>query len=58
MPATETQDRSDRIRTYSFPQARLTDHLINLTLYKQLQIMAADLQDVVDALKAYEAAEQ
>jgi peptide chain release factor 1 len=51
-------DRSDRIRTYNFPQGRLTDHRINLTLYKLLQIMEGDLQDVVDALQAYEAAEQ
>ncbi|MDD5444418.1 MAG: peptide chain release factor 1 [Pseudomonas fluorescens] len=51
-------DRSDRIRTYNFPQGRLTDHRINLTLYKLLQIMEGDMQDVVDALQAYEAAEQ
>ena len=53
-----TGDRSDRIRTYNFPQGRLTDHRINLTLYKLLQIMEGDLQDVVDALQAFEAAEQ
>jgi peptide chain release factor 1 len=53
-----TGDRSDRIRTYNFPQGRLTDHRINLTLYKLLAIMEGDLQDVVDALQAYEAAEQ
>jgi peptide chain release factor 1 len=51
-------DRSDRIRTYNFPQGRLTDHRINLTLYKLLTIMEGDLDDVVDALQAYEAAEQ
>jgi peptide chain release factor 1 len=51
-------DRSDRIRTYNFPQGRLTDHRINLTLYKLLQIMEGDLQDVVQALQAYESAEQ
>jgi peptide chain release factor 1 len=51
-------DRSDRIRTYNFPQGRLTDHRINLTLYKLLSIMEGDLKDVVDALQAYEAAEQ
>ncbi|MES2952886.1 MAG: peptide chain release factor 1 [Pseudomonadota bacterium] len=51
-------DRSDRIRTYNFPQGRLTDHRINLTLYKLLQIMEGDLEDVVQALQAYEAAEQ
>jgi peptide chain release factor 1 len=51
-------DRSDRIRTYNFPQGRLTDHRINLTLYKLLYIMEGDLEDVVQALQAYEAAEQ
>ena len=51
-------DRSDRIRTYNFPQGRLTDHRINLTLYKLLAIMEGDLDDVVHALQAYEAAEQ
>ena len=51
-------DRSDRIRTYNFPQGRLTDHRINLTLYKLLTIMEGDLDDVVHALQAYEAAEQ
>ena len=53
-----TGDRSDRIRTYNFPQGRLTDHRINLTLYKLLYIMEGDLIDVVQALQAYEAAEQ
>jgi peptide chain release factor 1 len=51
-------DRSDRIRTYNFPQGRFTDHRINLTLYKLLAIMEGDLGDVVEALQAYEAAEQ
>ena len=51
-------DRSDRIRTYNFPQGRLTDHRINLTLYKLLAIMEGDLEDVVQALQAYEAAQQ
>ena len=51
-------DRSDRIRTYNFPQGRLSDHRINLTLYKLLTIMEGDLDDVVHALQAYEAAEQ
>jgi peptide chain release factor 1 len=53
-----TGDRSDRIRTYNFPQGRLTDHRINLTLYKLLYIMEGDLIDVVHALQAYEAAQQ
>ena len=51
-------DRSDRIRTYNFPQGRLTDHRINLTLYKLQQIMDGDLQDVMQALQVARAAEQ
>ena len=51
-------DRSDRIRTYNFPQGRFTDHRINLTLYKLLGIMEGDLGDVIEALQAYEAAQQ
>ena len=51
-------DRSDRIRTYNFPQGRLTDHRINLTLYKLGQIMDGDLADVIAALVSARAAEQ
>jgi peptide chain release factor 1 len=51
-------DRSDRIRTYNFPQGRLTDHRINLTLYKLQFIMEGDLDDVVAALQAAREAEQ
>ena len=51
-------DRSDRIRTYNFPQGRLTDHRINLTLYKLSMIMEGDLDDVVHALQAAQSAEQ
>jgi peptide chain release factor 1 len=51
-------DRSDRIRTYNFPQGRLTDHRINLTLYKLGQIMDGDLDDVIQGLLAAQAAEQ
>jgi len=51
-------DRSDRIRTYNFPQGRLTDHRINLTLYKLPFIMEGELQEVVDALQAAREAEQ
>ena len=50
-------DRSDRIRTYNFPQGRLTDHRINLTLYKLLSIMEGDLDDVVTALQVARGAE-
>jgi len=45
-------DRSERIRTYNFPQGRMTDHRINLTLYKLDQVMAGDLDEVIDALIA------
>ncbi|MFC0281826.1 peptide chain release factor 1 [Falsigemmobacter intermedius] len=45
-------DRSERIRTYNFPQGRLTDHRINLTLYKLDQVMQGDLGEVIDALVA------
>jgi peptide chain release factor 1 len=45
-----TGDRSERIRTYNFPQGRLTDHRINLTLYKLPDIMEGDLSPVIDAL--------
>jgi peptide chain release factor 1 len=51
-------DRSDRIRTYNFPQGRLTDHRINLTLYKLAAIMEGDLAEVVTALRAAREAEQ
>ncbi|MBV8470032.1 MAG: peptide chain release factor 1 [Burkholderiaceae bacterium] len=53
-----TGDRSDRIRTYNFPQGRLTDHRINLTLYKLDSIMNGDLGDVVLGLQQAQAAEQ
>jgi peptide chain release factor 1 len=49
-------DRSERIRTYNFPQGRMTDHRINLTLYALAQIMAGDLTEVVDALVAHDQA--
>ncbi|MDO6483784.1 peptide chain release factor 1 [Shimia thalassica] len=45
-------DRSERIRTYNFPQGRMTDHRINLTLYKLDAIMGGDLDEIVDALTA------
>ena len=51
-------DRSGRIRTYNFPQGRVTDHRINLTLYKIERIMDGELDDVVDALRAEHQAEQ
>lgn len=51
-------DRSERIRTYNFPQGRLTDHRINLTLYKLDDIIEGDLDDVLGALLAEHQAEQ
>lgn len=45
-------DRSERIRTYNFPQGRMTDHRINLTLYKLDAVMTGDLDEIVDALTA------
>ena len=51
-------DRSERIRTYNFPQGRMTDHRINLTLYSLSQIMAGDLNAVVEALVAHDQAEK
>ncbi len=51
-------DRSQRIRTYNFPQNRLTDHRINLTLYKLDSIIAGNLSPVIDALMEYERQEQ
>jgi len=51
-------DRSDRIRTYNYPQGRLTDHRINLTLYRLQAILDGDLDEVTDALQAASAAEQ
>ncbi len=51
-------DRSQRIRTYNFPQNRLTDHRINLTLYKLDSIIAGNLGPVIDALMEYERQEQ
>ena len=50
-------DRSERIRTYNFPQGRVTDHRINLTLYKIEQIMDGDLDDLVGALMSEHQAE-
>jgi peptide chain release factor 1 len=43
-------DRSERIRTYNFPQGRVTDHRINLTLYKLDRIMEGDLDELISAL--------
>jgi peptide chain release factor 1 len=53
-----TGDRSDRIRTYNFPQGRVTDHRINLTLHKLAMVMAGDMDDLIDGLLAAQAQEQ
>ena len=49
-------DRSERIRTYNFPQGRMTDHRINLTLYALDRVMAGDLAEIIDALTAHDQA--
>jgi peptide chain release factor 1 len=43
-------DRSQRIRTYNFPQGRITDHRVNLTLYRLPEVLAGDLDELVDTL--------
>ncbi len=50
-------DRSERIRTYNFPQGRVTDHRINLTLYKLEQIMNGDMNELIEALQTEHQAE-
>ncbi len=47
-----TGDRSERIRTYNFPQGRMTDHRINLTLYRLEAVLGGDLDEIIDALTA------
>jgi len=51
-------DRSERIRTYNFPQNRVTDHRIGLTLHKLDQVMEGELDPIIEALIAYDRAEQ
>ena len=51
-------DRSEKIRTYNFPQSRVTDHRIGLTLYKLDEIMNGDLDEIIDALVTAQRAEQ
>jgi len=50
-------DRSERIRTYNYPQGRVTDHRINLTLYKLEQILAGEMNDLIQALQTHHQAE-
>ena len=51
-------DRSERIRTYNYPQGRVTDHRINLTLYRLEAIMNGDLEEIITALTTQHQAEQ
>lgn len=53
-----TGDRSEKIRTYNFPQERVTDHRINLTLYKLDKVLNGDLQEIIDALTAADQAQK
>lgn len=53
-----TGDRSERIRTYNYPQKRLSDHRIGLTIYKLEQVLNGDLDEVIDALITYDTAEK
>ena len=51
-------DRSERIRTYNYPQGRVTDHRIGLTLYRIEQILDGDLDEIIDALITADQAEK
>ena len=53
-----TGDRSERIRTYNYPQGRVTDHRINLTLYKLDDILSGNVSPLTDALSAAQRAQQ
>ena len=53
-----TGDRSERIRTYNYPQSRVTDHRIGLTLYKLEAILNGDLDEIIDALIMADRAEK
>ena len=53
-----TGDRSERIRTYNFPQGRVTDHRINLTLYQIDSILDGDIDELIEALQTAQQAEQ
>ena len=51
-------DRSERIRTYNFPQGRVTDHRVNLTLYKIDAVMDGAIDEIIDALATADQAEK
>ncbi|RMG83060.1 MAG: peptide chain release factor 1, partial [Bacteroidetes bacterium] len=53
-----SSDRSAKIRTYNFPQGRVTDHRINLTLYNLQNVLDGDLDEIIDALRTAENAEK
>jgi peptide chain release factor 1 len=53
-----TGDRSEKIRTYNYPQNRITDHRINLTVYNLTDFMSGDIQPMIDALQLAENAER
>ena len=53
-----TGDRSERIRTYNFPQGRVTDHRINLTLHKLDQVLSGDLEEIVESLTLHDQAQK
>ena len=53
-----TGDRSERIRTYNYPQGRITDHRIGLTIYKLEQTLNGDLDEIIDALITSDQAEK
>ena len=52
-----TGDRSERIRTYNFPQSRVTDHRVNLTLHQLDQVLDGEIDPLIDALATHEQAE-
>jgi peptide chain release factor 1 len=56
--AVGTGERSERIRTYNFPQSRVTDHRIGLTIHKLDQVLDGDLDEIIDALIIDEQAKQ
>ena len=53
-----TGDRSERIRTYNFPQGRVTDHRINLTLHKLDQVLSGELEEIVESLTLHDQAQK
>ena len=53
-----TGDRSERMRTYNYPQGRVTDHRIGLTLYRLEEVLNGDLDEIIDALITYDQTEK